>query len=120
MGRRKISLEPAVRVVGWLGLSVIYVSLCGPHSLETSTLAPTLREEVAPGLLSAPLLSRCWYLFHQLGVLGFRVCAPANCAQNMVTRNKRKKILDERLIMRHSRLNLQGQVPLQQAGSAGV
>src|SRR5258706_12232623 len=54
MGSRKISLEPAASVVGCDGLSVMYVSLCGPHSLETSTLPPTITEFDAPLPPSAP------------------------------------------------------------------
>ncbi len=36
-GRRKISLEAPTRILGWLGLRLMKVSLCGPHSLEAFT-----------------------------------------------------------------------------------
>src|SRR5229473_6236510 len=43
------------------------VSLCGPHSLETSTLPPMLAEcELEPGRIPLPFWMR-WYLFHQVG-----------------------------------------------------
>src|SRR5437868_2416293 len=44
------------------------VSLCGPHSLETSTLAPTAVELLAPELGSEPLFRMNWYLSHQVGL----------------------------------------------------
>src|SRR5438309_10904821 len=40
IGSRKISLEPAARFLGREGLMAMKVSLCGPHSFETSTLLP--------------------------------------------------------------------------------
>ena len=43
------------------------VSLCGPHSLETSTLLPTLDEVVLNGLASPPLSRMNSYLLHQVG-----------------------------------------------------
>src|SRR5947208_7982988 len=45
------------------------VSLCGPHSFETSTFAPTASEEIPPGLGSEPFFSRNWYLSHHVGSL---------------------------------------------------
>jgi hypothetical protein len=33
----------------------MYVSLCGPHSFETSTFVPTVAEEVEPALGMGPL-----------------------------------------------------------------
>src|SRR5437016_9927025 len=43
------------------------VSLCGPHSFETSTLPLTLVEEVLSGLASPPLSRMNSYLLHQVG-----------------------------------------------------
>src|SRR5438477_340885 len=81
MGRRKISLDPAARVLGAFGLSVMKVSLCGPHSFETSTLAPTISELVTTGEeFTAPPVTSCWYLFHQVGLLGLLVWAPVPIA----------------------------------------
>src|SRR6202166_7831 len=46
------------------------VSLCGPHSLETSTLPPMLAEcELERGRIPSPFWM-CWYLFHQVGAFG--------------------------------------------------
>src|SRR6267143_5574058 len=67
MGRRKISFEPAARVFDLFGSIVIKVSLCGPHSFETSTLVPKVTEVVVPALPSAPLFKMNWYLSHQVG-----------------------------------------------------
>src|SRR5437868_10316131 len=66
IGSRKISFDPAASCLGRDGLMAMNVSLCGPHSLETSTLLP---DEVAAVLTKAsgPLLSRYWYLSHQVG-----------------------------------------------------
>src|SRR5438132_2448424 len=71
IGRRKISFDPAARFDGFEGLIVMNVSLCGPHSFETSTFAPTASEEIPPGLGSEPFFSRNWYLSHQVG--SFRI-----------------------------------------------
>src|SRR5260370_19418396 len=43
------------------------VSLCGPHSFETSTLPLTVVEEVLNGLASPPLSRMNSYLLHQVG-----------------------------------------------------
>src|SRR5260370_25227459 len=67
IGRRKISLEPAASVRGCAGLSVIKVSLCGPHSFDTSTLLPTLNDVVGPASVEASVVSSCWYFAHHLG-----------------------------------------------------
>src|SRR5258707_15394176 len=67
MGRRKISLEPAASILGLFGLSVIKVSLCGPHSFDTSTLPLTVVEVVLSGLASPPLSRMNSYLLHQVG-----------------------------------------------------
>ena len=56
IGKRNISFEPAARTLGLFGLIVMYVSLCGPHSFETSILLPTLTELVDEGAASEPLL----------------------------------------------------------------
>src|SRR5213075_1174679 len=85
IGSRKISFDPPARFFGFAVLSVMYVSLCGPHSLETSTsLAPEATEVVAapPGI--SPVLTRYWYFSHQVGLLGSR--ASAGIAQSAATR----------------------------------
>src|SRR5438876_4174045 len=66
IGSRKISFEPAASCLGRDGLMAMKVSLCGPHSLETSTLLP---DDVAAAVTKAsgPLLSKYWYLSHQVG-----------------------------------------------------
>src|SRR5690349_9582826 len=43
------------------------VSLCGPHSFDTSTLLPTETELVGPDPGSEPLSRRNSYLLHQVG-----------------------------------------------------
>ena len=64
MGSRKISFEPAA--IFLVSNIVMYVSLCGPHSFETFTLAPTAIDCVVPTAGSAPLW-RNWYFSHQVG-----------------------------------------------------
>src|SRR6266566_7163410 len=68
MGSRLISLDPATMKFGCTGSIVIEVSLCGPSSLETSTFAPTVGDELHVGELG-PLVcfSSVWYLAHQVG-----------------------------------------------------
>src|SRR2546428_13352922 len=68
IGTRKISFDPAVSMLGLLGLRVTYVSLCGPHSFDTSTFGPTSAEAVRPPPLIGPFWARDRYLFHQLGM----------------------------------------------------
>src|SRR5207249_9879225 len=77
IGSRKISFDPPARLRGLAVLSVMYVSLCGPHSFETSTLLPTVTEGVLPLAGSEPLAFRYWYLSHQVGSLVLFVCANA-------------------------------------------
>src|SRR5215472_14391941 len=77
MGRRKISFDPAASTLGLPWLMAIKVSLCGPHSLETSTFAPTLSDDPGPAGLSAGWFSRYWYLFHQVGLCELLFCAVA-------------------------------------------
>src|ERR1041384_5828623 len=43
------------------------VSLCGPHSLDTSTFPPTAIELVVNGAASPPLSRMNSYLLHQVG-----------------------------------------------------
>src|SRR5712664_2762455 len=68
MGSRKISFEPAARDLEDPGLIVMNVSLCGPHSLETSTLLPTVRDEPGPPPGEAAFCERYWYFAHQVGL----------------------------------------------------
>src|SRR5712664_1424908 len=67
IGSLNISFEPAARTLVLLGSMVMNVSLCGPHSFETSTLLPKLTEFVNAGAESAPLFRMNWYLSHQVG-----------------------------------------------------
>src|SRR5215510_14297163 len=46
---------------------VMNVSLCGPHSFDTSTLPLTLIEDVLNGAASPPLSRMNSYLLHQVG-----------------------------------------------------
>src|SRR5712692_7181904 len=46
IGSRKISFEPAASMLGRDGFTVMNVSLCGPHSLDTSTFVPRIWELV--------------------------------------------------------------------------
>src|SRR5205823_11721467 len=68
-GRRKISFEPAATILGFRVLMAMKVSLCGPHSLDTSTLVPKVPAGAAAVDCSAagPLLRMNWYLSHQVG-----------------------------------------------------
>src|SRR5450759_3157570 len=89
MGRRKISLEPAARFSGAAGLSVINVSLCGPHSFDTSTFAPTANDGPAVPLLSAPVCRRARYLPHHVGLSGEFVWAETSAAVRHIANVKR-------------------------------
>jgi hypothetical protein len=60
---------------------VTKVSLCGPHSFDTSTLAPTAKEDAAAPAIPEPFFKRLWYFTHQVGRSGLRVCAEASTAQ---------------------------------------
>src|SRR5436305_10870673 len=62
----------------------MYVSLCGPHSFETSTLPAVANEVVAPPPGISPLLIRYWYLSHQVGLFGLFDCATAGTAQSSI------------------------------------
>src|SRR2546422_5813980 len=68
MGSRKISLEPAVSCWGPLGFSVTYVSLCGPHSFDTSALGQKVVEAARAPPLMEPFCERNRYLSHQVGL----------------------------------------------------
>src|ERR1700756_497446 len=73
------------------------VSLCGPHSLETSTLLPTVREDVTLPPCEAPFAARYWYVAHQVGL-----CVDLFCAEAPTQTNKQNtaltNILGERVI----------------------
>ena len=69
MGRRTISLEPPTSILGFLGLTVMEVSLCGVSSLLTSTLVPTVREPLGEVPGEVGCFSSCWYLAHHVGWL---------------------------------------------------
>src|SRR5260221_12846109 len=75
MGRRKISLEPAARFRGAAGLSVMCVSLWGPHSFDASTFLPMANDGPGALLPPAPFCRSAWYLFHQVGLSGELVWA---------------------------------------------
>src|ERR1043165_2390992 len=70
MGRRKISFDPPAKTFGLLGLIVMKVSLCGPHSLDTSTLPFAVVDELDNGLASPPLSRMNSYLLHHVGLFG--------------------------------------------------
>src|SRR5712692_5384610 len=76
-GRRKISLEAPTRILGWLGLRLMKVSLCGPHSLEAFTLVPTESEPACLPPEIAPLVERYRYLAHHVGLWILLFCAVA-------------------------------------------
>src|SRR5438270_10529461 len=94
MGSRKISFDPAASTLGLLGLMAINVSLCGPHSLETSTFAPALREEFAPAELSAGWFSRYWYLFHQVGLWELLFWAKVKTGKAHTSKSSKATIMD--------------------------
>src|SRR6185312_7707496 len=73
MGKRKISFDPPARFFALLVFRVMYVSLCGPHSFDTSTFAPTGEELLAPVFPFAAWVERYWYLFHQVGLFAVLV-----------------------------------------------
>ena len=82
IGTRKISFDPAVSMLGLLGLSVTYVSLCGPHSFDTSTFGPTSVEAVRPPPLIGPFWARYRYLFHQVGLCELSAGWAAACGRD--------------------------------------
>src|SRR5438309_533246 len=67
MGSREISLEPAASCFGFRGLMTMKVSLCGPHSFETSTFAGVEPLVAAARNESGPCWARIWNLSHQVG-----------------------------------------------------
>src|SRR5919108_2603427 len=93
MGSRKISFEPAARDFAEPGLIVMYVSLCGPHSFETSTLLPTVIEDPDPPPGDAAFCDKYWYFAHQVGL-----CVDEFCAQSWQEKTRQavvmKKILE--------------------------
>src|SRR3954451_6997315 len=70
MGSRKISFDPAARFAGERGLIAMKVSLCGPHSFDTSTLPPNAfgaGDLALDWKASGGLCARNWSLSHQVG-----------------------------------------------------
>src|SRR5438132_4260778 len=67
MARRKISFEPAASCEDLRGLMAMKVSLCGPHSLETSTFVPVDALTVAAENASGPFCEMYVNLSHQVG-----------------------------------------------------
>src|SRR5689334_4223271 len=70
---------------------VMNVSLWGPHSFETSTLAPPVGRVGAGANSDAPLLRMYAYLSHQVGSCDDDVCvtataAPANASAARIVR----------------------------------
>src|SRR5262245_13388924 len=92
MGSRKISFDPAARTLLLPGLMAMKVSLCGPHSFDTSTLAPTLNEELAPAGLSAGWFNKYWYLFHQVGVWELLLLFCANAGRAIRAMRSKKAV----------------------------
>ena len=67
--------------------SVMKVSLCGPHSFDTSTsLVPDATDVVVAPPAASPFLIRYWYLSHQVGLFGSR--ASAGMAHNAPRRRR--------------------------------
>src|SRR5438874_73381 len=66
----------------------MYVSLCGPHSFETSTFAPDADEVVAPAAVISPFLTRYWYFSHQVGSLELLVWANAAGMTSAIARER--------------------------------
>src|SRR5262245_34003441 len=91
MGSRKISFEPAARMRGRAAVIAMNVSLCGPHSFDTSTFCPTMFDALTPALGSDPFFSRYWYLFHQLGLFGLLVVFWANPAVAITAKARIRK-----------------------------
>src|SRR5258708_6070879 len=87
MGSRKISFDPAASTPGDDGFRVMNVSLCGPHSFETSTLEPTVSEAVLAGAASAACWDRYWYFAHQTGE-GELFCAQPHVAADKIAKRK--------------------------------
>src|SRR5437660_3021842 len=58
----------------------MYVSLCGPHSLDTSTFGPTCTPRW-PAQVSGPWAARYWYFAHHVGFPGALVCAKAGAIE---------------------------------------
>src|SRR5437899_11055612 len=58
------------------------VSVWGPHSLETSTLLLTVREELYPAPGEEALCARYWYFAHQVGLCVELFCAKVCCEKN--------------------------------------
>src|SRR3954471_3110805 len=70
MGSRKISFDPAARFAGERGLIAMKVSLCGPHSFDTSTLPPNAfgaGDFALDWKASGGVCARNWSLSHQVG-----------------------------------------------------
>ena len=55
-------------MLGLLGFSVMYVSLCGPHSFDTSTFMAKRVEPREPLPFIGPFCARYRYLSHHVGL----------------------------------------------------
>src|SRR5256885_12956100 len=68
------------------------VSLCGPHSFETSTFPWKFREALGPPPMVGPLFATYWYLSHQVGlcVLLSATAQIGNAMANWIDRQIRK------------------------------
>src|SRR5215831_12133506 len=56
------------------------VSLCGPHSFDTSTLGATVMP-ACPVQVSGPFAARIWYFAHHVGLSPVLVCATTGAAE---------------------------------------
>src|SRR3954454_17233552 len=74
----------------------MYVSLCGPHSFETSTFAPEATEVVAPAAVISPFLTRYWYFSHQVGSFELLVWANAAGMASAIARVRQSLRMGER------------------------
>src|SRR5690349_13673598 len=89
MGNRKISFEPPARFFGLVGLIAMKVSLCGPHSFDTSTLLPKLTELVVTLSREKALLETIRYLSHQVGLRVLLFCEKTSVEQKNIELNIR-------------------------------
>src|SRR5437763_4003312 len=81
----------------------MYVSLCGPHSFETSTFAPDATEVVEPAAVISPFLTRYWYFSHQVGSLELLVWANAAGMASAIARKRQSLRMGGRSFRRRQR-----------------
>src|SRR5262249_23772350 len=85
----------------------MYVSLCGPHSFETSTFGATCTA-FWPVHESGPCVARYSYLLHHVGLPGLLLCADAGVVTRMSERllsNAAVKVTGHRHLIRSLQRN---------------